>query len=68
MTLFWDPGVLGGVLAPVKEQGKKGGVFRGTDIEREISYELSFSGTGDNPTLFDWRKIRPLEYRRNSTP
>lgn len=51
-------GVLGGVMAPVEQQGKKAGSIAAQILNGKSPADFSFSGTGDNPTLFDSRQLQ----------
>lgn len=51
-------GILGGVMAPVETQGKKAGSIAAQILNGRSPAELSFTGTGDNQTLLDWRQLR----------
>jgi signal transduction histidine kinase/ABC-type uncharacterized transport system substrate-binding protein len=61
-------GVLGGVMAPVEAQGKKAGSIAAQILNGESPADFSFSGTGDNATLFDWRQLQRWEIDESQLP
>lgn len=61
-------GVLGGVMAPVETQGKKAGSVAAQILNGKSPEELSFTGTGDNLTLIDWRQLRRWSIDENRIP
>ena len=61
-------GVLGGVMAPVEEQGKKAGSIAAQILNGKSPAEFSFSGTGNNPTLFDSRQLQRWNIDESKLP
>jgi len=61
-------GVLGGVMAPVEMQGKKAGSVAAQILNGKSPADLSFSGTGDNPTLFDSRQLERWHIDESQLP
>ena len=61
-------GVLGGVMAPVEEQGKKAGSIAAQILNGKSPAEFSFSGTGDNPTLFDSLQLQRWNINDSQLP
>lgn len=61
-------GVLGGVMAPVEGQGRKAGSLAAQILNGRSPADLSFTNTGDNSVLLDWRQLKRWNIAENRLP
>lgn len=61
-------GVIGGVMAPVEGQGRKAGSLAAQILNGRPPADLSFTNTGDNSVLLDWRQLQRWKIAENRLP